>query len=112
MCDEKEKNRISEIASFQKALSSCYEENAAMCDSKGRKDKLMKILCEEEDLLFELHGEMKKREWGISQQASPEKVAHVCLKFKHQEKRRENELRNILKEHVFRSFLWIEEKEV
>ena len=64
MCDEKEKNRISEIASFQKALSSCYEENAAMCDSKGRKDKLMKILCEEEDLLFELHGEMKKAGMG------------------------------------------------
>ena len=81
MCDGKEKNRISEIASFQKALSSCYEENAAMCDSKGRKDRLMKILCEEEDLLFELHGEMKKREWSASQQAAPEKIAQVCLKF-------------------------------
>ena len=81
MCDGKEKDRISEIVSFQKALSSCYEENAAMCDSKGRKDKLMKILCEEEELLFELHSEMKKREWSISQQAAPEKIAQVCLKF-------------------------------
>ncbi|MEQ2521720.1 hypothetical protein WMO24_14985 [Ruthenibacterium sp. CLA-JM-H11] len=42
---------------------------------------MMKILCEEEDLLFELHGEMKKREWSASQQAAPEKIAQVCLKF-------------------------------
>lgn len=76
-----EKHVLQEMLDCEKNLARLYVNCASECTDMGRKDRLMQMLEEEQDMRFELAGEMQKRGWCCIETAAPEKVIQTCKRF-------------------------------
>ncbi|WP_367926000.1 spore coat protein [uncultured Ruthenibacterium sp.] len=65
----------------QRMLAQCYTEYMNICTNKSTKNKMLKLMAEEQDIQLELLGEMNKRGYLFSEQADSEKIAHICNIF-------------------------------
>lgn len=76
-----EKHVLQKMSACEKNLARLYVNCACECTDIGRKDRLMQLLEEEQDVRFELDSEMQKRGWCCIETVAPEKVLQTCKRF-------------------------------
>lgn len=76
-----EKYVLQTMLDCEKNLARLYVNCASECTDMGRKDRLMQLLEEEQDMRFELDSEMQKRGWRFIEKATPIKVRQTCKHF-------------------------------